>query len=263
MFALFKNEWKSGLKSLLIWALSVGGMGFICILLYKSMEESMADMADSFASMGSFSDAFGMSTLSIATLKGYFATEIGTIHALGSSLFAASVATVVLSKEEDGHTAEFTFTLPVSRPKIITTKFAAVLVNLVCFTGICGIFYLIGLLGVGEREIGSDFVLFMLSQLVMNIEIAAICFVISAVSKKNKPGLGISVAMLLYVYDLMARVVPDLKDAMFISPFSYANATTIFSNAKPDAAAWGLGAFVIIAMTLAAGTIYAKRDLAS
>ena len=94
MFAIFKNEWKSGFKSLLIWALSVGGMGLICILLYKSMEDSMAGMAESFASMGAFSDAFGMSTLSIATLKGYFATEIGTIHALGSSFFAASIATI-------------------------------------------------------------------------------------------------------------------------------------------------------------------------
>ena len=41
MFAIFKNEWKSGFKSLLIWALSVGGMGLICILMSKSMEESM------------------------------------------------------------------------------------------------------------------------------------------------------------------------------------------------------------------------------
>ena len=84
----------------------MGGMGLICIILYKGMENSMADMAESFATMGTFSDAFGMSTLSIATLKGYFATEIGTIHALGSSMFAASIATVILSKEEDGHTAE-------------------------------------------------------------------------------------------------------------------------------------------------------------
>ena len=101
MVALWKSEWKAGIKSLLIWALSVGGMGLMCILLYKSMEESMAGMADSFASMGAFADAFGMSTLSIATLKGYFATEIGTIHALGSSFFAASIATVILSKEAD------------------------------------------------------------------------------------------------------------------------------------------------------------------
>lgn len=263
MFALFKYECKSGIKNLLIWALSVGGMGLICLLLYKSMEESMAGMAESFASMGAFSDAFGMSSLSIATLKGYFATEIGTIHALGSSFFAASIATVILSKEEDGHTAEFTFTLPISRPKIIAMKFAAVLVNLVCFTGICGIFYMVGFLGVGEKEPGSEFLIFLFLQFMMNVEIAAVCFVISAVCKKNKLGIGISVAMLFYIYDLMARIVPDLKDAMFISPFSYANATSIFSNAETDMTALILGAVIIVSTTLAAGTIYTKRDLAS
>lgn len=261
MFAIFKNEWKTGIKNLLIWSLSVGAMGLICILLYKSMEDSMADMADSFAAMGAFSDAFGMSTLSIATLKGYFATEIGTIHALGSSLFAASAATVILSKEEDGHTAEFTFVLPVSRPKIIAMKFTAVFVHLLCFTGICACFYLIAFLGLGEKEIGREFLKFMLSQFMMNVEIASICFVISAVSKKNKLGMGISIAMLFYLYDLMARVVPDLKDFIFVSPFSYANATAIFSNAKTDFTAWILGILVILSMTVIAGTIYAKRDL--
>ena len=103
----------------------------------------------------------------------------------------------------------------------------------------------------------------MLFQLMMNVEVASICFVISAISKKNRLGIGISVAMLLYVYDLMARVVPDLKDVMFLSPFSYANATTIFSNAKPDTAALLLGGLVILGMTGIAGIIYARRDLAS
>lgn len=97
----------------------------------------------------------------------------------------------------------------------------------------------------------------------MNIEIAAICFVISAVSKKNRLGIGISVAMLLYVYDLMARVVPDLKDAIFISPFSYSNATSIFVGESRDCVALILGTIMIVIMTVGAGMIYAKRDLAS
>lgn len=41
MPVILKNEWKSGWKSLLIWALSVGGMGLICIILYKGMEDSI------------------------------------------------------------------------------------------------------------------------------------------------------------------------------------------------------------------------------
>ena len=249
MYAFWKMEWKAAGKSLLLWSAVVGGIGLICILLYQSMEGSMAGMAENFASMGAFSEAFGMNTLSIATLQGYFATEIGTIHALGSSMFAATLATVILSKEEDGHTAEFTFTLPVAREKIIIAN--------------CAGCYQIGFLALGEKEITGEFLRFIALQLMMNTEIASICFLISAVSKKNRAGIGISIPVILYVYDLMARVVPDLEDVKFISPFSYANATEIFSREQPDRGAFVLGVLVIAALTVISGRIYAKRDLAS
>lgn len=263
MFAFFRHELKSGIKSLFIWAIAVGGMGLVCILLYKSMEGSMAEMAESMASMGSFSDAFGMSTLSIATLKGYFATEIGTIHELGSSLFAASIATVMLSKEEDAHNAEFTFTLPISRNKIIGMKYLNVLVELIIFTIICGVLYFAGFVALGDTNASKELVSFMLFQLIMNVEIAAICLFISAISKKNRIGLGISVGMLLYAYDLMARVVPKLKDVKFISPFSYANATAIFAGEKIETSAIILGGICILLFIVLSWIYYAKKDLAS
>lgn len=263
MTALLKYEWKNGIKSLLIWALSVGGMGLFCILLFQSMEESMAGMAESYASMGTFSEVFGMDTLSIATIRGFFATEVGTIHALGSSMFAASIATVILSKEEDGHTAEFTYTLPVSRVKVIFVKFASVIVNLILFTAICTILYQIGFWVIGDSEMGKDFILFMLAQLLMNVEIASIGFLISSVSKKNKVGIGIAMAMVLYVYDLMARVIPDLENVKFLSPFSYGNAAEIFSNTWDASLALWFGIAITVVLTFLAGLIYNKRDLAS
>ena len=55
MYTLFKTECKTQIKSLLIWAAVVGGMGLVCILLYQSMEDSMTGMAENFASMGAFS----------------------------------------------------------------------------------------------------------------------------------------------------------------------------------------------------------------
>ena len=263
MTALLKYEWKSSLKSLIIWTLSVGIMGFVCILLFKSMESNMADMAESFASMGAFSEAFGMNTLSIASAKGFFATEIGTIHALGSSMFAASIAAVILSKEEDGHTAEFTFTLPVSRWKVIVIKYLTVIFNIVVFTLVCGVMYKVGFMIIDAQGIGNEFIIYMLSQLLMSIEIASVCFLLSSVCKKNKLGIGIGIAMILYLYDLMARVIPDLKDYIFISPFSYANATEIFAETADNATALIIGVSVIVITTVLAGVIYSKRDLAS
>lgn len=261
MFTVFKYEWKASLKNLLIWSLSVGIMGMICIILYQSMEETMGEMANSFSSMGAFSDAFGMSTLSIATLAGYFATEVGTIHALGSSIFAATLATVILSKEEEGHTAEFTYTLPLVRTKIVISKVLACLFQLVMFTIICAVFYLMGFMVIGEEIPQKEMLTFLLTQLLMNVEISAVCLFISAISKRNRLGMGIGVALMLYLYDICARVVPKGKEYLFVSPFSYSNASEIFAGLDKKPEAFVVGAIVIVLAAVGAMVLYGKKDL--
>ena len=47
MITVCRHELKLGFKALLIWSLSVGIMGLLCILMYTSMEGEMADMAES------------------------------------------------------------------------------------------------------------------------------------------------------------------------------------------------------------------------
>ena len=198
MCTIYKHEMKLYRKSLLIWILCVGGMGFACILLFSSMQNNdMEEMAKSFASMGGFSDAFGMSQLSIATLKGFYAAEVGTIHALGGSMFAAIIATGILPKEEEGHTSEFLFSLPVSRAKIITSKWCAVITEILIFNIFCVGIYALGFLILGEEMSVKKFLLYHVMQIVMQIEIAGICFGISACMKKNKLGIGLGVVLLL------------------------------------------------------------------
>ena len=99
MGTILKHELKANFKTFLIWCLSVSFMSFMCILMFTSVKESMVDMAESFASMGAFSNAFGMDKLSIATLAGFYATEVGTIHGLGGAMFAAIISACMFSKE--------------------------------------------------------------------------------------------------------------------------------------------------------------------
>lgn len=262
MKTIWKYEMKKGMKGLFIWALAVGGMGLFCILLFQSMADSIEGMADSFSQMGAFSDAFGMSTLSIASLKGFFATEVGTIHTLGSCMFAASIASIMLSKEEDGHTGEFTYTLPISRGKIMAAKYMALVTLCILFTVLCAGLYLMGIKIVGEEFPMSDFVHYMTSQFAMNIEVASICYLFSALLKKNKMGLGIGLSMMLYVYDLMARVVPDLSDTKFLTPFAYSNASEIFAGVAEPKEAILLGCIITVGTLIAAFEVYLNRDLA-
>ena len=263
MRSVLKRELLLNIKSLLIWCISVGLMGFACILLYQTMEDEMKDMADAFSNMGAFSEAFGMSTLSIATLKGYFATEVGAVHGLGSAMFAAITAIGIISKEEDAHTGEFTFSLPLSRSKIIAAKGICVAIMLIVFTAICTAFYYIGFEILGEEMPMDQFMKFMGMQLLMNMEIAGICFGISSLTGKNRMGLGLGIALLFYAYDVMGRVIPDLKDYLFIGPYSYSNASEIFAGIDTEEKAITLALILMIGGVVFAFLRFNKRDLAS
>lgn len=263
MFTVYKHEMRSLYKTLLIWTLSVGGMCFICILLFNSMKEEMTGMAESFSQMGAFADAFGMSQLSIATLEGFYATEVGTIHGLGAAMFAAIISMVMLSKEEDGHTSEFLFTLPVSRPKVITAKLAAVITNVVIFNVVSVGAYILGIVILDENIDFGRFFLYHGMQFLMHLEVAGICFGLSAFMKKNKLGLGLGIVMICYAYDLMARVIPDLSDYKLLSPYSYSNAADIFSTGEIEVRALVLGVIVMVLCVSAAYIRYGKRDLAA
>ena len=263
MSIIYKHEMKILYKTLLIWTLAVGGMCFVCILLFNSMKEEMEGMAESFSQMGAFADAFGMSQLSIATLEGFYSTEVGTVHSLGAAMFAAIISMIMLSKEEDGHTSEFLFTLPVSRGKVITSKLIAVITNVIIFNVISVGAYTLGIVILGEDIDFDRFFLYHGMQLLMHLEIAGICFGLSAFMKKNKLGLGLGIVMIFYAYDLMSRVIPDLSDYKILSPFSYSNAADIFSTGQVEVPALVLGIVVMTVCVIAAYIRYGKRDLAA
>ena len=117
---LIKHELRQGKLSFLIWMASIGFLMTVCIFLFPEMKEQMEDVSDVFASMGSFTAAFGMDRLNFGTLIGFYAVECGNILGLGGAFYASFCAVGILSKEEKDKTAEFLMTHPVSRRHIVT-----------------------------------------------------------------------------------------------------------------------------------------------
>ena len=134
---------------------------------------------------------------------------------------------------------------------------------IVLFNAICIGFYLLGFGVLGEDIPTKEFVLYHGMQIVMEIEIAGICYAVSAFSDRNRLGFGLGVVLLFYAYDLMARVIPDLSDYNILSPFSYANASDIFSSGELSSSAFALGMVLLLLSLGSAFTIYNKRDLAA
>lgn len=262
MLALLKYELKTNFKPLLIWALSVSFIGAMCIFLYSGMKDDMSQIADSFSSMGAFSDALGMSQLSIGTITGYYATEIGTIHALGGTMFAALNCICILSKEEENHTGEFLFSFPISRGKIVSIKWITSMILIVLFNIICVTIYSFALFSQGEHISNNVFFKYHILQIIIQIEIGSICFLFSAIMKKSKWGIGIGLSLLLYSFDLISRINSDLNKIKFITPFSFGNASEIFIGVELYKTGLIFGIFLFIICSVSAYTIYVRRDLA-
>lgn len=262
MFRLYKQECKMNFKSLLIWLVCVSGMCLCCILLFSSMEESMGAMAETMASMGAFASAFGMDRLSIATLEGFYAAEVGTIHTLGGAMFAALLGIGLLSKEEEGHTGDFLHTLPISRKEVVGAKYMTLATGITVFNMISVAVYLLGIVILGEQIAVSEFFLYHGMQWMLHMEIGTVCFFISACNRKNKLRIGLGLTFLLYVWDLIGRVIPDLKNTLFLTPFSYANASDVFSTGTVEWKAFVVGLAVLMGALVGAFAVYEKKDLA-
>lgn len=260
---IFIHELKMNLKTLLIWMLCVGAVCFGCILLFEGLKESMEEMAQAYAGMGAFSTALGLDKMSVSTMEGFFATEVALIYAVGGAMFAAMAGVTLLSKEEEGHTSEFLYTLPLGRGNIVFWKYLSMTAQIVLFHFGCICFCLAGFAGAGETPEGKALVLFYVAQFFMHLEIGSVCFLLSAVCKRKQVGAALGFALLLYVIDLMCRILPDIEAFKYVTPYYFSNAVDIFTKASVDGTMLGIAIGVTVLSAGGALVIYQKRDLSA
>ena len=173
---------------------------------------------------GAMSTALGMDKMSLATLTGFYATEIAMMHGLGGAMFAAILGTGMLSKEEAGHTSEFLNVFPIGRGQIVIEKYLALLSNILLFNLVCALLYVMGFVMMGAG-----------------------------------PGLVI----LLFAADMMCRIIPAIENVKYLTPFYYSNGADIFTNGEIDGGMLAIGIGMLCAAFVAAFLKYGKKDLAA
>ena len=177
---IYIKELKQSFKSLCIWTASIGFMMLVCILLFPQMKSEMDSVSSIFANMGGFTAAFGMDKLSFGEIMGFYGVECGNVLGIGGGFFAALTGISALAKEEKEHTAEFLLTHPVSRFSVVTQKLLSVLTQIVILNLVVVGVSLISTATIGENPAMKQFILLHTAYLIMQIEIACICFGISA-----------------------------------------------------------------------------------
>jgi len=286
LMVLLRHELRINLKSLLLWSVCVGFTCFGCIWLFGGLEESMTQMAEAYGQMGAFSAALGLDRISVSTMEGFYATEVALIYAIGGAMFGAMTGVCMLAKEEEGHTSEFLNTLPLGRSYLVLWKFISMGVLIVLFNLFCIVWELAGFALAGEalgkagqvkgamagtegiarfftKDFAGNLLLFHQAQLLMHLEVGSICFLFSALCRKKQVGAALGFSILLYVADLMCRMIPELEKLKYVTPYYFSNGTDIFTGGRIESGLAGMGALVTAAAALAAFVVYGRKDLAA
>lgn len=258
---ILKHELKQSKLSLIIWTASIAGLMACCILMYPQMDSQMDNVNDMFSSMGGFTDAFGMDKLNFAELIGFYGIECGNILGLGGAMFAALVSISVLAKEEKEHTAEFLMSHPVSRIRVITEKLCAVMLEIFIMNAAVLLISVLSIVLIDEKVDWDILLLLHFAYFIMQVEIAAVCFGISAFIRRSGMGIGLGLATVLYFMNIIANLTDKAHFLKYITPFGYTEGADIISDASLDVKMIVFGMiYSVIGITV--GYIkYSKKDI--
>lgn len=259
---IFKHELKRGRLALCIWAAAISFMLAVCVLIYPEMSSQMGEMTDMFSQMGSFTAAFGMDKINFGEFIGFFGVECGNVMGLGGAFFAALIGISALAKEEKEHTADFLLTHPVSRTSVIAQKLGAVIAQIVILNLIVIAVTALSVLIIGEKAEVGTFALLFLAYFLMQLEVSAITFGISAFLRRGGLGLGLGLAAIFYFLNIIANLMEDTKPLKYITPFGYTDSADIISGKALNGGYLAVGMALMVAGAAAAFWQYLRKDIA-
>lgn len=258
---LIKHELKQGRISFCIWTASIGALLAICIFLFPEMKDEMDSVSEIFASMGAFTAAFSMDKLSFGTLTGFYSIECGNILGLGGAFFAALRGAGILCKEERGRTAEFLFSHPVSRVRVLTEKLCALFIEIIAMNLILFLLSLSAIAAIGEEIPWKELALLHCAYCLLQLELAGVCFGISAFARKGSAGIGLGLAAVFYFLNLIANITESAEFLKYITPFRYCEGAEILAHGSLDGVLVAIGAGIGIAGIAAGYFKYCRKDI--
>lgn len=260
---IIKRELRSNLKSVIIWSGAISLMVMVWMVEYESFAGNPAinDLMDSLPQ--ELLSLMGMANLTLDTLGGFVGTISLYLYLL-LGIHAVLLGSGMISKEERDKTAEYLFSLPVSRKKVMTGKvLSAVMImgimNLVVFLSM-----VLSTLRYEKDESFYGFITLMfLGIFIVQLLFLSLGMLVASLSKSYKKSSNISVGILMvtFLISSLMDMVKGLEFLKYFSPFQYFNPADILKEISLDPLFIGIS---ILIMGIGMGVsfvVYPKRDL--
>ena len=252
---ILQHELRQGRLSWIIWTAILTVTMVLNVLLYPLMDST-------FSELGAME---GMEDLDLSSLvfdySQYYASQCEGNLGLGGVLFAALLAAGMLAKEERNRTAEFLFSHPVSRVRVVLEKAAAVLAQIVLLNAAIFLCSVGATAIIGQAVPWKAMGLIHLTAMLGQIHIAGICLLLSAFVRKGSAGIGLGVALGMYLIYFISLITEKNEFLQFITPFGYMSSMKIVSDGAPDWIKIAVGMNVCALCVAGACMKYRKKDL--
>ncbi|MCK5731422.1 MAG: ABC transporter permease subunit [Tenericutes bacterium] len=262
---IYNFELKRLIKSILIWGISISGFLVFYLAFFPSI--SSTSFADLFNDMDpKFLAAFGMiPELPIDEIFGYYNLTMGMIL-IPIAIQASNYGFHILSVEERELTADFLFTKPISRSKIIFSKFFAALTSLLIVDLFVVAATFISITSFKGTEVVeyNNVVILLLSLPFFQLTFISIGMVISVSIKKVSSVLSFSMGLAfgLYIINSFGSVLSS-ENLRYITPYAHFNPAYPLINGSWDWSLIWISLVVMVCSLIASYFLYLRRNIAS
>lgn len=267
MYNIFKFEFKTLLKSVLIWVVSASLLIFMLMAFYPTFGKDM-DLLNKM--MENYPEemlkAFGMSnTMSLGTVSGFLVFAFSYVQ-LCLAIQSANYGFGILSIEEREFTADFLMSKPVSRSQIFFGKLLATLLGLLITLIATMVSTYISLeIFKGQGSYNFESLLWLsLGMALFQWFYLVIGLFISVLLKKIRNVLTFALGLSIGTYIINAlRAVLDGEVLGYFSPFYYFDLNTIVEKQTFNYGLLTASVIMIVLAFIGAYYLYTHRDIPS
>lgn len=255
------RELKANLKSFIIWGVSLSAIYLVASIEFEAFAGSQT-IADAMEKFEALFLALGSGSTDMTTPEG-FLSILSIYIFLPTAIFSGLLGSGIISKEEKDKTAEYLFTLPVSRQRVITAKLiVAILYSALLDVLIIFMCYLAFIRFDPEPAFFTFLTNMSIGVFLTQMIFLSLGVALSSALKQYKLSAAITVSVLIstFMLNILIGFVEELDFLKYISPFNY------FSNEHMMNSNFELSFILITIGLVIAGVCtlfitYPKRDL--
>lgn len=260
---IIKREIKANFKSLIFWSLGLALLVFLWMIEFQSLANNplINDFMESIPE--GLMKIMGMAELNISSLEGFVGTILLYLYLI-MGIHAVLLGTSIIAKEERDRTAEYLYSMPISRKRVMGEKIIASFINI----------SILNLVGLGAMLVsssgyqrGEDFyriiLLIFLALFIFQLIFLSLGILLASLNSNYKKtgNRGVSILMLAFILSSIINLVDKLNFLKFMTPFKYFDAKYIIKNQNLSGAYMLISAIIIITSISVSFIFYPRRDL--